>query len=155
MLFPLLITYLFANINLPKSEPGESKLAELQEAQQQTLSLPNTGMAVANDIGEWNDVHPQNKLEVGTRLFLAAQKLAYGDKKIVYARPTYQSKKIKGNQVILNFSNTGSGLVAKDGGALQYFSIADSSGKFVWAKAKISGTTVVVWNENVPHPVAV
>jgi sialate O-acetylesterase len=152
--FPFLYVQL-ANINLPKSEPGESKLAELQEAQQLTLSLPNTGMAVANDIGEWNDVHPQNKSDVGSRLFLLAQKLAYGDKKVVYSGPVYQSKKIKGNQIILNFSNTGSGLMVKGGGSLQYFSIADSTGKFVWAKAKISGTTVVVWNENIQHPVAV
>jgi sialate O-acetylesterase len=78
--FPFLFVQL-ANINLPKTEPAESKLATLQEAQAKTLDVPNTAMAVANDIGEWNDVHPLNKSEVGYRLSLAAQKTAYGDEK--------------------------------------------------------------------------
>ncbi len=152
--FPFLFVQL-ANNNLPKSEPGESKLATLQEAQQLTLSLPNTGMAVANDIGEWNDVHPLNKLDVGKRLALIAQKVAYGDNKIVYSGPVYKSMKVKANKIVLTFSNAGSGLIAKDGSELKYFSIADASKNFVWANATISGNTITVWNDNIASPVAV
>ncbi len=152
--FPFLFVQL-ANNNPPKNEPAESKLATLQEAQQLTLSLPNTGMAVANDIGEYNDVHPLNKLDVGNRLALVAQKVAYGDKKIIHSGPTYKSMKIKGNKIVLTFSNVGSGLMVKGGGELKYFSIADASKKFVWAKATINGNTIAVWNESVTLPVAV
>ena len=35
-----------------------SSWAELREAQLQTLSLPNTGMAVTTDIGDTHDIHP-------------------------------------------------------------------------------------------------
>ncbi len=152
--FPFLFVQL-ANINLPKAEPSQSKLAELQEAQQQTLSLPNTGMAVANDVGEWNDVHPKNKMDVGNRLALAARKLAYHEKKIVYSGPTYESMKVKGNKIELLFSNVGSGLVTKDGGELKHFAISDSSGKMVWAKASIKGNKIVVWSENIQKPTSV
>ncbi len=152
--FPFLFVQL-ANINEAKTEPGESKLARLQEAQAAVLSLPNTAMAVANDIGEWNDVHPKNKLDVGRRLALAAEKLAYNESDIAYSGPTFQSMKIKGNRVILKFSNVGSGMIAKDGGELKYFAVADSSKKFVWAKASISGNKITVWSEAVSMPVAV
>ncbi len=152
--FPFLFVQL-ANINEPKTEPGESKLARLQEAQASALSLPNTAMAVANDIGEWNDVHPKNKLDVGRRLALAAQKVAYGDEEIVFSGPTFQSMKVKGNRVVLTFSNVGSGMIAKDGGDLKYFAVADSSKKFVWAKATISENEITVWSDAVSSPVAV
>ena len=152
--FPFLFVQL-ANNNPTKKEPGESNLAALQEAQQQTLALPNTGMAVANDVGEWNDVHPKNKLDVGNRLALVAQKVAYGDNNVVYSGPVYQSMKIKKNKIILKFSNVGSGLMAKNGGELKYFSIAGADKKFVWAKAKILGKTIKVWNDDITAPIAV
>ncbi len=50
---------------------------ELREAQTMTLSLANTAMAVAIDIGDSSDIHPKNKQEVGRRLSLAARNLAY------------------------------------------------------------------------------
>ncbi len=59
--------------------PSESQWAELREQQLETLSAPNTGMAVTIDAGEWNDIHPMDKKDVGERLALAAEKLAYGD----------------------------------------------------------------------------
>ncbi|MFI5186852.1 MAG: sialate O-acetylesterase, partial [Chitinophagales bacterium] len=63
--------------------PSESNWAELREAQLESLSVPNTGMAVAIDLGEWNDIHPDRKKEVGDRLALAAEKIAYGENEIV------------------------------------------------------------------------
>ncbi len=55
--------------------PSESQWAELREAQLKSLSVPNTGMAVAIDLGEWNDIHPDNKKDVGERLALIARKI--------------------------------------------------------------------------------
>lgn len=132
--------------------PSESQWAELREAQLKTLSVPNTAMAVAIDAGEWNDIHPLNKKDVGERLALAAEKLAYGDANVVSSGPLYQTAKIEGNRIAVEFSNTGSGLVARDGGELTQFAIAGADKKFVWAHAAIEGNKVIVSNENVPNP---
>ena len=132
--------------------PSESQWAELREAQLRSLSVPNTGMAVAIDLGEWNDIHPDRKKEVGERLALAAEKIAYGEKDIVSSGPIYQSSTIDGSKIVISFTNTGSGLITNDGGELSQFAIAGADKKFVWAKAKIDGEKVIVWNDDVPNP---
>ncbi|MDP4238169.1 MAG: sialate O-acetylesterase [Bacteroidota bacterium] len=152
--YPFLYVQL-ANFNPAVNEPGESNLAALQESQSMALSLPHTGMAVINDLGEWNDVHPSNKYDVGKRLALAAQKVAYHDKKIVSLGPTFLKMKIEGNKIIIAFSNIGSGLIVKGGKELKQFAIAGADKKFVWAKAKIIGNKVIVWSDKINLPVAV
>jgi len=151
--FPFIYVQL-PNFMEPKSEPSESNWALLREAQLKTLSLPNTAMAVTIDIGEWNDIHPLNKKDVGMRLALAAQKVAYGEE-LIASGPVYQSMKVKGNKVELSFSNSGSGLMAKDNTALKEFAIAGADRKFVWAKAIIQGDKILVWHDNIANPVAV
>jgi len=152
--FPFLYVQL-ANFMEAKDQPSESKWAELREEQRKALDVPNTGMAVAIDLGEWNDLHPLNKKDVGERLALLARKLAYGEKDLVASGPLYKSMKVEGNKVIIEFSNTGSGLIAKGGGELKHFAIASRDKKFVWAKAVIENDRVVVWHDNVLNPVAV
>ena len=151
--FPFLYVQL-ANFMQAKNEPSESGWAMLREAQLKTLAMPDTGMAVITDIGEWNDIHPLNKEDVGKRLALAAQKIAYGEKGVVYSGPIYKSMKIEGNKIIISFTNVGSGLIAK-GGELKYFAIAGADKKFVWAKAKIEADKVVVWNDKIANPASV
>ena len=132
--------------------PSESNWALMREAALQTLSVPNTAMAVTLDLGEWNDIHPDNKKDVGERLALAAQKLIYGDKEVVSSGPLYESAKMDGNKIILSFTNTGSGLTSSDGEELNWFAIAGADKEFVWAKARIEGDKVVVWSDEVPEP---
>ncbi|MCF7802948.1 MAG: sialate O-acetylesterase [Candidatus Marinimicrobia bacterium] len=136
-------------------QPTESNWALLRESQMKALSLPNTGMAVTIDIGEWNDIHPLNKKDVGDRLARVAQKVAYGNDDIVYSGPIYESLTKEGQKIILSFTHTGSGLVAIGDEALHGFAIAGPDKKFVWADAKIRGDQVVVWSEQVENPVAV
>jgi sialate O-acetylesterase len=132
--------------------PSESNWALMREAALQTLSVPNTAMAVTIDLGEWNDIHPDNKKDVGERLALAAQKMIYKEGKLVSSGPLYQSAKIDGNKIILSFTNTGSGLISRDGEALSQFAIAGADKKFVWANATIAGDKVVVWSEEIAEP---
>lgn len=134
--------------------PSESQWAELRDAQLKSLSVPNTGMTVTIDLGEWNDIHPDNKKDVGERLVLVAEKIAYG-KDIVYSGPIFQSATIDGNKIILSFTNIGSGLITNDSEDLREFAIAGADKKFVWAKAKIEGDKVIVTADAVPHPVYV
>ena len=151
--FPFLFVQL-PNFMEAKSEPSKSNWALLREAQLKTLSLPNTGMAVTIDIGEWNDVHPVDKKDVGDRLELAAEKIAYGND-VVYSGPIYKSMKVEGNKIVLSFTHIGTGLVAKGGEDLKYFAIAGKDKHFVWAKAKVKGDKVIVWNDKIENPVAV
>lgn len=145
-----------ANYRSIDKMPQDSKWAEIREAQTQALSLPKTGQAVTIDIGEADDIHPKNKKDVGKRLALHALKLDYGKKNIVADGPTFRSMKTKKNKIIISFDNVGSGLVSKDGDEfINGFAIAGKDNKFVWAKAKISGNVVIVWNDTLLHPVAV
>jgi sialate O-acetylesterase len=136
-------------------QPSESGWAELREAQLKTLALPNTGMAVTIDIGEWNDIHPLDKSDVGRRLALAAENVAYGEAEVVASGPIYSSSRVEANKIIISFTNVGTGLLAKGGGPLKRFEICGGDGKFVWAKAKIVGHNVEVWSAAVSTPTAV
>lgn len=151
--FPFLFVQL-ANFRQTVPEPGDSDWAELREAQLMTLSLPNTAMAVAIDIGEADNIHPQNKQEVGRRLALGAYKVAF-NMDIVHSGPLYHSMYVGNGKIHLRFTETGSGLIAKGGNPLKGFAIAGKNRDFVWADAKIEGNEVVVWSDEVPDPVAV
>jgi len=131
--------------------PAESNWAILRESQLKSLSVPNTAMAVVIDLGEWNDIHPDNKKDVGERLALAAMKSAYKEN-ITYSGPLYASSVIQGNKIIISFTNTGGGLIAIDGDTLSAFAIAGTDKKFVWANAKIEGDKVIVWNDGITRP---
>lgn len=134
--------------------PSESNWALLRESQLKALSVPNTAMTVNIDLGEWNDIHPDNKKEVGKRMALAARKIAYGEN-IVHSGPIYQSAKIEGNKITISFTNTGSGLITNDGEALSQFAIAGADKKFVWANAKMEGDKIIVWNDEIKNPLYV
>jgi sialate O-acetylesterase len=135
--------------NQPQNLPG------LWEAQVAALSIPNTGMAVTNDIGALGDIHPKNKQDVGKRLALWALAKTYGQKDVVYSGPLYKSMKIEGDKIRISFDHAGGGLVSRDGEPLSWFEIAGPDGKFAKADAKIDGDTVVVSSEEVTQPAGV
>ena len=135
--------------------PVESQWAELREAELHALSVPNTGMAVTIGLGEWNDVHPLAKKDVGDRLALSAEKVAYGEKDLVASGPIFQSARVDNDKIIITFNSIGSGLTTNDGEELKRFAIAGADKKFVWATAEIKGNEVIVSSEKVPHPIYV
>ena len=148
--FPFLIVQL-ANFGGNPDQPSESGWAELREAQSLTaVNLPKTGLAVAVDVGNPKDIHPTNKQEVGRRLALAAETVAYGLPG-ESSGPVFTDMKIGPGAIRVDFSHATGGLVAK-GGSLTGFAIAGSDGKFVYADAKIDGNGVVVSSPSVPNP---
>ena len=151
--FPFVYVQL-ANFLPRVDEPTASAWAELREAQLMTLDLPKTGMATIIDIGEADNIHPQNKQEVGRRLSLWARHLANGES-LVYSGPLYQSHTIAGNSVRIQFDHRGGGLTTPENVPLTGFAVAGADRKFVWADAQIEGDTVVVSSPAVPDPVAV
>ena len=136
-------------------EPRESNWAALRQSQLETLSVPNTGMAVTIDVGEWNDIHPLNKEAVGHRLALLARKMTYGETKITASSPMPSTATFENDKAIISFANVGGGLTIKKGTELESFAISNDGIHFVWAKAKISGNKVEVWNEKISNPTVV
>lgn len=135
-------------------QPTDSGWARIREAQLQAFkTIPNTALAVTYDVGEWNDIHPLNKKAVAQRLFLGARKAVYGEK-VTASGPVYKDMKVDGDKIIITFTETGRGLMAK-GGELKHFAIAGADRKFVWADAIIKGNKVIVSSKEVPDPVAV
>ena len=130
-------------------------LPGIWEAQEMSLHIPHTGMAVTTDIGNVRDIHPRNKQEVGRRLALWALAKTYGKDVDVYSGPLYRSHKIDGQKVRIRFRHTGGGLVARDGKPLTHFTIAGSDGTWMPAEAMIDGDEVVVWNKSLTDPTAV
>lgn len=180
-LFPLMITdwrrrwglgdfpFLFVQLaSYDESVHPAQNWALLRESQLKTLALPNTGMASAVDIGDPTAIHPQDKLDVGLRLALAAKHIAYGQN-IVYSGPIYDSMKVEGNTIRVRFTQTGGGLVVGQAPwipasmkknpvsstDLESFTISGTDQNRVQAEAKIDGDSVVVSSSKVAQPVAV
>jgi len=144
-----------ANFMARQSLPVEPQSwADIRDSQFKTLSVPNTGMAVAIDIGDANDIHPRNKQEVGRRLALWALAKTYGRKHVVCSGPLFSGYKVLGDRIAVSFDHAKSGLTAKDG-PLTGFAIAGEDKVFHRAEASIEGRTVVVSSSKVPKPVAV
>lgn len=170
--FPLLINdwraqwkqgdfpFYFAQLSSWHADYGNSNKgsgwAELREAQANTLSLKNTGMAVTIDVGDSADIHPKNKLDVGKRLAAIALNKTY-HKKNTYSGPVLSTYTVNGNKIELTFKfATGGLLIKNEKKLLQGIEIAGSDQHFYPAEAMIIGANkLVVFNKTVPAPVAV
>lgn len=138
----------------PRAEPGESRWAEMRETQMKALSTPGTGMAVTIDTGA--GIHPVGKQDVGHRLALLAQVLAYGKDGAQACGPVFAGMKIEGGKVKLTFQHAGEGLAKSTDRPLEGFAMAGEDRNFMWADATIQGgNTVVLQSAGVPKPVAV
>ena len=142
-----------ANFMKPALLQQQSNWAELREVQRKLYQrIPNRGMAVAIDVGEWNDIHPLNKKEVGKRLVLQACSLVYGEK-IVCDGPVYQSSIADGNRVIISFQAGTNDLMLVN--ELKGFALAGSDGLFKTAQATTDGNRVIIQSGEIAHPVKV
>ena len=150
-----------ADFRAEKPEPAESDWAELREAQTMTMSkLPNTGEAVIIDIGEGNDIHPTNKLDVGNRLARWALAKDYGADSLAYRSPIYSSMKQEKGNIVVSFDHVGRGLDTVDVSQPLGFTIAGADKVFHHAKAEILGKgndrkQIKVWSDTVKDPVSV
>lgn len=144
--------FLYVQISNFKSSPLED-WAELRNQQLHTLAMRNTAMAVTIDIGNPDNVHPTDKLDVGLRLSRAARALTYGETSLEYSGPIFRQATPEGTSIRTWFDHS-RGLNAK-GGTLTGFEVAGRDGKFVPATATIDGETVVASSPDVQAPVEV
>jgi len=143
--------FLYVQISNFKSGPPED-WAILREQQLKTLELRNTAMAVTIDIGDPDNVHPTDKVDVGMRLARAARALSYGEA-IEYSGPLYRQATPEGSAIRVWFDHA-KGLAAK-GGAATGFEVAGADGKFSPATATVEGATVVAASSSVAEPLYV
>ena len=139
-----------ANFLEAKEMPVESNWAALRQQQLDMLKIPNTGMAVTIDIGEWNDIHPLNKKDVGERLALHALKNQYAKKDIIISGPLVKKHKVSKNKVTLEFDFVQNGIKKVD--TLKYFELAGDDKKFVKADAVIKGKSIVLQSDQIAIP---
>jgi len=151
------LPFLFVQLANYKAEnklPASSDWAELREAQTLALELPNTGMAVAIDIGEAGDIHPKNKVDVGKRLALAANSIAY-KKSNIWHGPKVQNVDFLDGHALVSYDPEGGSILTKDKfGYIRGFELAGADQKFHWAQAKIEGNQIRVFCDQVKNPVA-
>lgn len=98
---------------VPSDNDENSPWAIIREAQKSVLSVPFTGMAAALEFGEWNDLHPINKKDIGERLFLSAEKTLFSAGNTSpgpILRAFNNEKGTKINKLYLYFNNCGTGL---------------------------------------------
>jgi sialate O-acetylesterase len=142
------------NFKNPTEDPNApSPWSLVRESMLKSLTVRNTGMAIAIDAGEAADIHPKNKQVVGKRLGFWALAKVYG-REIASSGPLPVLHRVEGGSMVVRFSDTDGGLVAK-GGDLKGFAIAGEDRKWVWAEARIDGESVVVSSPEVKVPVAV
>lgn len=150
------IPFLF--VQLPRFDTKTRYWNELREAQYLTsINVKNTGMAIAFDQGNPKDIHPIIKDTVGWRLSQLALGKVYG-KNIVYKGPEFKKKRrTKDGALLLDFANTGSGIISKNGAAsLSGFMVAGKDGAFYPAEAVIVGESCVkVMSKHVKTPLNV
>ena len=123
----------------------------LWEAQQKFADESGCGMAVINDHGDPNDIHPHDKRPVGDRLARLALNRTYGMKEVACDAPRVKSHEREGNTIVLTFKDASSWSTA-DGGEVKGFEIAGIDGAFHPATAEIRGAKIAVSSPEVEKP---
>ena len=146
------LPFYFAQI-APFEYDKELNSESLRESQRKVLGkVKKTGMAILLDIGEKEDIHPENKKDVGERLSLHALKNQYNIK-IEASGPLYKTHNINGSQIEVEFDHFSNGLFAN--GKLTGFEVAGDDGVFYPAKASILSNKIVVFSKEVAKPIHV
>lgn len=134
----------------------EAQFPPIREVQRLTAAAdPNACLVVVIDSPDPNGVHPKNKAPFGRRWALQAMKLAYGKKDLVASGPLFAGCEFRDGKAMVKFTETGGGLAIKEGETLQGFAMAGSDGKFVWAKARIEGNSVILSADGINEPAAI
>ena len=131
-------------------DPLKNVSQNLREAQRKTLKVPNTGMVVTLDIGDFNNIHPANKKDVGKRLARLALVNDY-DFDLAPLGPLLSGSEIFENTIKLSFTHIGSGLKYLNNEVNQ-FEIASSNMDFFKANVSVEENNIFVSSPFVKDP---
>lgn len=144
---PFLIVGL-AGYGQPVSQPAPSSWAELIDDQRRAAAAdPRAVLVSAIDIGERNDIHPPNKQELGRRLALAAEALAYGSAKGALGPKPVGASRVAG-AISVRFDKQ----VATYGGSapLGIELCGEGQDSCRYAAARAQGSTLVITGDGEP-----
>lgn len=141
-----------AGFTRAREEPSDEAWPKLRESQRGLVrDLPHSGLVVAADLGEANDIHPVNKQEVGRRLARWALADVY-DELELRGGPEAAGASFEQDRVVVSFHQAGSGLHVIDGLKPDGFTLAGRDGVFYPAEAVIEADSVIVTSDKVPAP---
>ncbi len=133
-----------ASFNSGNDTETASPWAILRASQTAALALPNTGQAIALDVGDSEDIHPRDKKTVGYRLARIALSKTYDKKNMHFRGPVLTSHKVKQGKLILGFS-TLSRLRTVDGDdKVKSLEISGPDGIFYPVDGELAGNSVVI-----------
>ena len=144
----------FMFVQLPmhryKVDPDWKHWCLIREAQMRTFkTVKNTGIAVILDCGEFNEIHPKNKVPVGHRLYLQAMHHVYGDNETEAFGPIYKNMIVTGDRAVISFDHAESGFDIKGDNGITGFEVAGTDKEYKPACAVIDedGTISVYADE--------
>lgn len=152
----------FLFVQLPghqyKQDPDFKNWCIIRQAQARIAeNVKHTGMAVLIDAGEYDNIHPVDKVPVGERLYRQAMYQVYGGIAEEEAQsPMFKDCQIDGERVIVSFKYVAQGLqTLGERQDIIGFEVAGADMEYKPAKAYIEGNQVVVCCEEIKEPVAV
>lgn len=149
--FPFLIVQL-TDFNYNEDGATGVKWAQLRDAQSAVADhVPKTGLVVTLGLGDPENIHPNRKMEVGERLALWANKIAYG-KDVAYQGPVFDSVKYPSGEAIVSFRPLTGGLKSSDQKQVGGFSLAGSDKQFKPAQARLEKNQVILKSPEVASP---
>ena len=140
-----ILTVQLTNYSEPLSKIYDTGWAMIREQQRKALDIKQVGMAVTYDIGEWNDLHPQNKKEMAIRLSLVARKLIYKED-IEYSGPLPKNIINRDTYLEIEFSHLDP---FKEKVELYGFEVAGENSEFINVPAYGEGDKVYVCCDNI------
>lgn len=148
----------FIMVQLPMfkyaADPDYKHWCKIRDAQMRAFrTVKNTGIAVISDCGEFDNIHPVDKVPVGERLCLQAEKLAYGMDVDAFG-PLYKDMAVCGGGVELSFDHAEKGFEIKTE-SIDGFEVAGADGEFYPASAEVRGSKIFVSSDKVSEPQAV
>lgn len=150
----------FIMVQLPMfrycEDPDYKHWCLIREAQMKVFrTVRNTGLAVALDCGEFNNIHPVDKSEVGRRLYLQAMSEVYGlMERYDTLPPVYREFYAEGEKAVVLFDNADGGMELE--GWQEDFELAGSDG--IWHRADTGtfiGDRIIISSSEVESPEAV
>ncbi len=134
--------------------------APIREVQASALTMNNTGMVTAIDLGEDNDIHPLGKKGIGERLALLAAAHVHG-MDVEYSGPVpvktvlLRTQNGAGCEVHISCTHADNGMYAKNPEKTDKiidFEMLDEEGKVYVAEAVLDGESIIVSCSDIDSP---
>ncbi|MEP1444555.1 MAG: sialate O-acetylesterase [Paraglaciecola sp.] len=133
-----------ANYLQARHDPSIAGWADIRAAQAQGLTVSNTAMVTAIDLGEWNDIHPQNKASVGQRLANAALQKVYNKPSFSYQGPELTcAERVDKHQIKIHSKFSPLAINGPDA-KVQGFAISADNANYRWVEGELHPTFIIL-----------